>query len=62
MTYNKSEVEIALALLEEGKITMLKAAEISGLDIWEFIDKLRKAKIKWISEEIIKKDLEAFKS
>ena len=51
----------ALKLLEDGKVTLLKAAEIAGLDIWEFTDKLKKAKIRWVSEEIIKKDLEAFR-
>ena len=60
--HKKMEVERALALLEEGKITISKAAEIAGIGLLEFIKKIKKAKIKWVSEEIIKKDLEAFKS
>ena len=53
--------EYAIQLLVEGKITLLKASEIAGLDIWEFTAKIKKDKIRWVSEDIIRKDLEAFR-
>ncbi len=51
----------ALVLLEQGKTTVSRAAQIAGLDIWEFVEKIKKAKTRWVSEEIIKRDLEAFR-
>ncbi len=47
----------ALKLLEQGKTTISKAAQIAGMDIWSFIEEVRKAKIQWVSDKIIKKDL-----
>jgi len=51
----------SLELLSEGKVTLLKAAEISGMDMWSFLEKVKKAKIHWVSDKIIETDLEAFK-
>lgn len=51
----------ALKLLEEGKVSLLKAAKIAGMDIWSFMEKIKEAKIKWVSEEGIDKDLEEFR-
>ncbi len=53
--------EYALKLLYEKKVTLSKAAQIAGLDIWSFVEEVRKAKIQWVSDKIIKKDLEALK-
>ena len=53
--------EYALKLLSEKKITLSKAAQVAGLDIWSFIEEVRKAKIQWVSDKIVKKDLEALK-
>jgi predicted HTH domain antitoxin len=53
--------EYALKLLAGKKITFSKAVEISGLDIWSFMEKAKDAKIYWVDEEIIKKDLESLK-
>jgi len=54
-------VRNALKLLEEGKTTVSKAAEIAGIDIWSFIEKLKNSKIVWVKDDVVKKDLEAFK-
>ncbi len=58
----KSEDALALALklLADGETTVSKAAEIAGMDIWSFIEKIKKSKIVWVKDEIVKKDLEAF--
>ena len=49
----------ALRLLEEGKVTFLKAAEMSGTSIWELADIVRKKGVVWVrSEEYITQDIE----
>ena len=49
----------ALKFLEEGKVTFLKAAEISGISVWELADIVRERGIVWIkSEKYITKDIE----
>ena len=49
----------ALSLLEERKITLLKAAEMSETSIWEFADIVREKGIVWVkSEEYITRDIE----
>ena len=53
--------EYALALLAGKKVTFSKAAKIAGLDVWSFMEEVRKAKIQWVSDKIVKKDLEALK-
>jgi len=53
--------ERALKLLEQGKVTVARAAEIADLDIWEFLDVLKKSDKIWVkvSPERIRKDIEA---
>ncbi|MEA1924820.1 MAG: UPF0175 family protein [Candidatus Altiarchaeota archaeon] len=53
--------ERALKLLEQGKVTVAKAAEIADLDIWEFLDVLRKSERIWVkvSPETIRRDIKA---
>ena len=49
----------ALSLLEEGKITLLKAAEMSETSIWEFADIVREKGIVWVkSEKYIDQDID----
>lgn len=57
----KWRVEYALKLLSEGRVTISKAAQIAGVDIWEFITKVKESKIVWVSDEIVSKDLDAFR-
>jgi len=54
-------VEQALKLLGDGKITLLKAAEFAGIDIWELIAKIKEKKVRWVSDELIEHDLAAFR-
>ena len=53
--------ERALKLLEQGEITVSKAAEIADLDIWEFLDVLKKSGKIWVkdSPERIRRDIKA---
>jgi len=39
---------VALELLRDGKVTFLKAAKIASLDLWEFADTLKDAKVEWV--------------
>lgn len=55
------KVRKALKLLEEGKTTVSKAAEIAGMDIWSFVGKIKDSKITWVKDDVVKKDLEAFR-
>ncbi len=54
-------VRNALKLLEEGKTTVSKAAEIAGIDIWSFIEKLKNSKIVWVKDDVVKKYLKHFR-
>ena len=48
----------AIKSLEEGKVTFLKAAQISGLSVWDFADLVREKGIVWIkSEKFISSDI-----
>ncbi|MCK4491272.1 MAG: UPF0175 family protein [Candidatus Altiarchaeales archaeon] len=53
--------ERALRLLEQGKVTVARAAEIADLDIWEFLDVLRKSDKIWVkvSSERMRGDIKA---
>jgi len=53
--------EYALKLLSESKTTVSKAAEIAGMNIWEFINKIKESKIQWVKDEVIDSDLEEFR-
>ena len=51
--------ERALRLLEEGKITLLKAAEMSGIPVWKLADIVQEKGIVWVrSEKYIAHDIE----
>ena len=48
----------ALKALEEGKISFLKAAQLSGLSVWDFADLVREKGIIWIkSPKFISSDI-----
>ena len=51
----------ALQLLADGKVTVSKGAQIAGLDIWDFIVKIKESKIVWVSDEVVDEDLKDFK-
>ncbi len=39
------QVQLALDLYEKGKLSFGKARELSGLSVWEFMERLRKNRI-----------------
>ncbi|HIH86824.1 MAG TPA: hypothetical protein HA304_02860 [Methanosarcinales archaeon] len=48
----------ALKYLEEGKVTFLKAAQMSGISVWDLADIVREKRIVWIkSEKYIAEDI-----
>jgi len=52
----------ALELLQEGKVTFAKAAEVAKLSLWEFADLVKQRNIEWVRftpEEIEKEAKEA---
>ncbi len=53
--------QYALELLEEGKTTVSKAAEIAVMDILSFAVKIKEARIKWVKDDIVENDLKEFK-
>lgn len=50
--------EKAVRKLGEGKISFLKAAEIAGMNPWDFAELIKDRKITWIKDERVLKDLE----
>lgn len=54
------KLQKALRLYEDGKVTALKAADLAGLSIWEFLEELEKKKIPvhYSAEEFVE-DFEA---
>ena len=60
-TKTSGELEEALKLLEEGKTTVSKGAEIAGMDVWSFVSKIKERNIRWVKEDILEGDLEAFR-
>ncbi len=50
-------IEYALKLLADGKVSLLKAAEIADLNIWDFVGKVKESRIQWVSDDIIDRDL-----
>ncbi len=55
----KWKVEKALRSLEDGKLTFLKAAEMSGMTVWDFADVVREKGIVWIkSQKFMRQDLD----
>lgn len=50
----------ALTLLARGEVTFNKAAEIAGMNVWDFADLLRKSGRNWITfMQRIRSDVEA---
>ena len=43
--------QTALALLQEGKVTFAKAADIAKLSLWEFADLVKQHGIEWVRYE-----------
>lgn len=52
--------EYAIKLLTEGKTTLSRAAEIAGMDIWEFTAKVKESKKIWVKDDVISKDIGEF--
>jgi predicted HTH domain antitoxin len=50
--------EKALRLLAEGKVSFLRAAEISGMDVWDFTNLVKEKKLTWIRNEGVLRDSE----
>ena len=53
----------ALELLEQGKITFTRGAQLADMEIWDFVDLVKKSGIVWIKTPVkrIKKDIESTK-
>lgn len=50
--------EKALDLLEKGKVTFLKAAEIAELNVWEFSELVKDSGMVWMKDiEAVKEDI-----
>ncbi|GFO96733.1 hypothetical protein ig2599ANME_0923 [groundwater metagenome] len=48
----------ALKALEEGKMSFMKAGQMSGLSVWDFADLVREKGIVWIkSEKFVSSDI-----
>ncbi len=52
--------QYALRLLEEGRTTLSKAAEMAGMDLWSFTSKVRGLQMQWVKDIVIERDLRAF--
>ncbi len=50
--------QTALDLLQKGKVTFAKAAEIAKLSLWEFVDLVKQRNIEWVrlTPEEVEKD------
>lgn len=49
----------ALEKLRGGEVTLSKAAEIAGMDVWSFSKVVEDEKFTWVKDDSIRKDLEA---
>ena len=51
----------ALGALAEGKVTFMKAAEIAGLDAWDFAELVKRSHVVWIdtSQRRLEQDIRA---
>lgn len=55
----ETKIEYSLDLYRRGKISLMKAAEISGLSLWEILDIVREKKISMpYTLEDVEKDIE----
>ena len=52
-------IQTALELLQKGKVTFAKAAEIARVSLWEFADLVKQRNIEWVryAPEEIEKEL-----
>ena len=52
-------IQTALELLQKGKVTFAKAAEIARVSLWEFADLVKQRNIEWVryAPEDIEKEL-----
>ncbi len=49
--------EKALMLLQQGKVSLPKAAAIAKMNIWDFVGLVTEKKIVWIQDKVITEDL-----
>ena len=51
----------ALEALAEGKVTFMKAAEIAGLDAWDFAELVKQSELVWVkaSQRRVEQDIRA---
>lgn len=49
--------DYALKLLEEGKTTLSKAAQLAGLDLWSLTAKIKERKIQWVKDRVVREEL-----
>lgn len=49
----------ALDLLQDGKVTFSRAAEIAGQNVWDFAQLVRDEDVTWVSEAGVDADLDA---
>jgi metal-responsive CopG/Arc/MetJ family transcriptional regulator len=59
MAISEWKKEKALKLLTDGKISYLKAAEKTWMNVWDFAELLREKKVVWIKDAGIFRDLNA---
>lgn len=50
--------EKALKLLSEGRVSMARAAQIAGMDIWNFSELVKRTGTVWVSDDRIEEDIE----
>ncbi len=46
--HKKWKLQQSLRFLQEGKLSVWKAAEMSGMNLWDFLNVLRKENIPWV--------------
>jgi predicted HTH domain antitoxin len=46
--YKEWRLHRSLRLLQDGKVSVWKAAEIAGVGLWDFLNILRKENIQWV--------------
>lgn len=50
--------ERAVERLESGEVTLSRAAEIAGMNVWEFAALAKDENVTWVSDEHLESDLE----
>ncbi len=46
--YKEWKLQHSLRLLQEGKVSVWKAAEMAGMNLWDFLNVLKKENIPWV--------------